>query len=105
MVDIKRFKTADQLQSFVGFIPNIYASGESEKVGYITRRSNVHLRTILVQCAWRAAKIDPTLMMNYDKLCRKMKANKAIIRIAKKLLNRVRYVWTTENKLENTYNA
>ena len=103
LVDIKRFKTADQLHSFVGFIPTIYASGAKEKIGNITKRSNRHLRTILVQCAWRAAKIDPTLMVDYDILCRKMKANKAIIRIAKKLLNRVRYVWTTENKLENTY--
>ncbi len=91
--DMKRFKTNDQLHSFCGFIPNVYASGDREKVGRITKRHNTFIRPTLIQCAWRAAKKDPVLSIKYLQLCKRMKANKAIIRIAKKLLNRVRYAW------------
>ena len=34
--------------------------------------------------------------MAYGKLCRRMDGKKSIIRISKKMLNRIRYVWTTE---------
>ena len=93
IVDIGRFKTNDQLHSFVGLVPNVYASGETEKVGRITKRHNAFLRPVLIQCAWRAVKVDPRLGLDYINLCKRMKANKAIIRIAKKLMNRVRFVW------------
>jgi transposase len=95
IADINRFKSNDQLHSFTGLIPNVYASGETEKVGKITKRHNAFLRPVLIQCAWRAAKADPSLSRCYMELCRKMKGNKAIIRIAKKLLNRVSFVWKT----------
>lgn len=40
LVDIKRFKTSDQFHSFLGLVPNVYASGDTEKVGRITKRHN-----------------------------------------------------------------
>lgn len=91
--DIHRFSNLDRLHSFVGLVPNVSSSSERETVRGITQRHNHYLRPLLVQCAWRAAKEDPGLFSDYNRLCRKMKANKAIIRIAKKLLNRVSYVW------------
>lgn len=94
--DINRFSSLDKLHSFVGLVPNVNSSAEAEKVGGITQRHNKYLRTIIVQCAWKAAYQDPSLFRTYNKLCKKMKANKAIIRIAKKLLNRVSYVWKNE---------
>ena len=93
---IDRFCNIEHLHSFAGLIPNVYASGETEKTGKITKRHNSFLRPILIQCAWRAAKSDPILSKEYLELCRRMKGNKAIIRIAKKLLNRVNYVWKNE---------
>lgn len=91
--DIKRFKTNDQLHSFCGLIPNVYASGDTERVGRITKRHNAFVRPTLVQCAWRAAKKDPVMALQYMELCKRMKGNKAIIRIAKKIMNRVKYAW------------
>ena len=91
--DIHRFSRLDQLHSFVGLIPNVSSSGEREYIGGITQRHNHYLRPILIQCAWRSIKYDPVLFGDYNRLCKKMKPSKAIVRIAKKLLNRVNYVW------------
>ena len=94
--DINRFSNLDQLHSYVGLIPNVNNSGERENIGGITQRHNHYLRPILIQCAWRSIKYDPVLFRDYNRLCKKMKASKAIVRIAKKLLNRVSYVWKHE---------
>ena len=91
--DIHRFTNLDRLHSFVGLIPNVNSSGDRESIGRITQRHNHYLRPVLVQCAWIAARQDPGLFRYYNKLCQRMKASKAIIRVAKKLLNRVSYVW------------
>ena len=90
--DVRRFKNLDQLCSYVGLIPNVYASGEKEKVGDITKRGNSHLKSHLIESSWIAARKDPALSMRYNELCSRMNGNKAIIRIARKLLNRIRYI-------------
>ena len=90
--DVRRFKKLDQLCSYVGLIPNVYGSGEKEKVGDITKRGNRHLKSHLIESSWVAARNDPALSMRYNELCSRMNGNKAIIRIARKLLNRIRYV-------------
>ena len=96
--NVKRFKTLDQLCSYVGLIPNVYGSGEKEKVGDITKRGNRHLKSHLIESSWIAARNDPALSMRYNELCRRMNGNKAIIRIARKLLNRIRYVLTNKQE-------
>lgn len=98
--DIHRFGSLDQLHSFVGLIPNVNSSSERETVGGITQRHNHYLRPIMVQCAWITIKKDPVLFNEYNRLCRRMKASKAIIRIAKKLLNRISYVWKQETEYQ-----
>lgn len=98
--NITRFKSLDHLCSYVGLIPNIYASGETEHVGEITKRGNRHLRAFLIESSWVAIRNDPALALKYHQLCNRMKGNKAIIRIARKLLNRIRYVLLHEQKYE-----
>jgi transposase len=39
-------------------------------------------------------------MLKYKELCKRMEPNKAIIRIARKLLNRIRFVLKSEEKYE-----
>ncbi|MEM9339215.1 MAG: IS110 family transposase [Bacteroidota bacterium] len=100
--DIHRFNCLDQLHSFAGLIPNVSSSGDKEYIGGITQRHNHYLRPILIQCAWRSIKCDPVLFRDYNRLCKKMKASKAIVRIAKKLLHRVNYVWKHECEYESS---
>jgi transposase len=86
--DIKRFKDFASLCSFVGFIPSTHSSGDSPIDTGITSRKNPRLRGLLVESAWVAIKHDPALLLAYEALTKRMKGNSAIIRIAKKLLNR-----------------
>jgi transposase len=95
-----RFCSLDELCSYVGLIPSTNSSGENDKTGNITMRSNKILRGLIVESAWIAARRDPALMMAYQTLCERMKPSKAIIRIAKKLLSRMRYVWNNNEKYE-----
>lgn len=96
--DIKRFKRLDDLCSYVGLIPNVYASGAKEYTGGLTKRSNKYIQPVLIECAWKAMKKDPLLLLSYNELLKRMKGSKAIIRIARKLLSRIRYVLTTEQQ-------
>ena len=93
IMDINRFKRLEHLVSFVGFIPSIQSSDEKENNLGVTQRRNKYLRSLLIEAAWKAVKIDPALTMKFNKLNRRMNRNKAIVRIAKILLNRIRHVW------------
>jgi transposase len=98
--DIKRFKRLDDLCGYVGLVPDIHGSGEKEYVKGITKRGNKSLQPILIECAWKAVKKDPALLMTYNKLIERMKGNKAIIRIARKLLSRIRWVLQNNQSYE-----
>ena len=92
LYDINRFKTLDKLCGYVGLIPNTDSSGETDRKTGITDRRNAHLRRIVIESAWTAVRKDPALMMAFNELCKHMIKTKAIVRIARKLLNRIRYV-------------
>jgi len=89
---INRFKSFDKLCGFIGLIPSTHSSGENQVVGDITRRGHSVLRSAIIESAWTAARLDPALTKSYHDYCKRMEPNKAIVRIAKKLLNRIRYV-------------
>jgi transposase len=99
--DITRFKNLDRLCSFVGLIPTTSSSGEKDKTGRMTPRSNKPLRAVIVEAAWMAIRNDPSLALSFNNLCKRMKKNDAIIRIAKKLLNRMRFVLINETEYIN----
>ena len=90
--DIKRFSNLDKLASFIGLVPSTFSSGENTKVGDITPRCNRVLRSAIIESSWIAARKDPALMRSYIEYCKIMEPNKAIIRIARKLLSRIRFV-------------
>lgn len=93
IIDINRFKGLDNLACFVGLIPSADSSDDTDKDNQLTSRRNKYLRHILIEAAWVAVRKDPALTMAFNKLTRRMIPQKAICRIAKKLLNRIRYVW------------
>jgi transposase len=89
---VNRFENFDKLCSFIGLIPSTHSSGEKENIGEITHRGNSFLRGALVESSWIAARLDLALNKSYHDYCKRMEPNKAIIRIARKLLNRIRFV-------------
>jgi len=90
--DISRFKNAYHLASFIGLIPMCHSSGEKEGVGDITIRKHAALRCNIVEAAWIAIRKDPAMTMAYEQYRKRMNANKAIIKIARKLVNRIFFV-------------
>jgi transposase len=92
LVTIERFKSVDHLASFVGLIPGEASSGEDRTMTEITERKNRYLRWVLTESAWVAVRYDESLALAFTKLCGRMPKNQAIVRIARKLLNRVRFV-------------
>ena len=95
---INRFRSLDNLTSYVGLIPDTDSSGEKDTTTGITERRNPALRHILIESAWAAVRKDPALLMAFERLCTRMTKTNAIIRIARKLLNRIRYV--LKNQME-----
>lgn len=96
--DIARFKSLDRLCAYIGFVPSTNSTGDNEVTGDITPRKHKVLRTAIVESAWVAIKNDPALLMSFTELKQKMDENNAIIRIAKKLLSRIRYVIKNEKE-------
>lgn len=93
IIDIMRFSKFDKLSSFVGLMPAVASSGEKEKVLGVSNQQNKFLRSMLIEAAWIAVRNDPAMTMAFGKLIRRMSKQKAVIRIAKKLLSRIKYVW------------
>lgn len=92
IIDINRFKNTDHLASYFGLIPGESSSGDSCLHTGISPRHNANLRDLLIESSWIAVRKDPVLLMSFNQLSKRMPKNKAIIRIARKLLNRIYYV-------------
>ncbi len=98
VIDIKRFSNLDKLCAYVGLVPDCHCTGESDVDTGLTFRCNRYLRYLLIEAAWVAVRRDPALTLKYEQLCQRMKKQKAIIRIAKKLICRMRHVWINETQ-------
>ncbi len=92
LADISRFSSLDKLASYAGLVPDIKSSGETEYSTGITFRRNAALRGLLIESSWIAVRKDPALIMAFNKLSIRMKKTQAIVHIARKLLNRIRFV-------------
>jgi transposase len=89
---INRFNNLDKMCGYIGLVPSTKSSGDKEKTGDMTPRGHSVLRTAIIESSWLAKSNDPSLMKSYISYCKRMDQNKAIIKIAKKLLSRIRYV-------------
>ena len=94
--DIKRFNSFRQLNSFVGLYPMEFSSGEHEHKGNITFRHNQYLRNLLIEASWTAIRHDPALLLVYEDWKHRMTGKRAIVKVTRKLLSRIRHVWVHE---------
>lgn len=93
IINIRRFPRFENLKSYVGLVPSTSASGETEYSRGLTCRGNKLLKYVLIESAWVAIRKDPALLLSFNKLISRMKKQEAIVRIAVKLLRRIRHVW------------
>ena len=98
IVDMKRFSNQNQLAAFVGLIPSIRSSDDNIYNNGISFRRNKFLRPIMIEAAWTAVKQDPAMTLRYKELTKRLKPQLAIIKVAKKLLKRIRHVWINQEE-------
>lgn len=92
IIDINRFKNLDDIASYIGIAPGEHSSSDKKITGSITKRGNRYLRYLLIEAAWTAVRKDPSLMQSYNDLIKRCDKTKAIVKITRKLLNRIRFV-------------
>lgn len=90
--EVSRFVSFDALNRFVGLCPDSDSSGENERHTGITQRRHKTLRSALVESAWQLIRRDAAMLNHFRQLTKRMKPQKAIIRITRKLLRRMRAV-------------
>ena len=105
IIDIKRFSNFDQMASFVGLVPSLYSSGDTEYSRGLSFRHNKFLRPLIIEAAWTAIRKDPVMTQIYAKLIHQMPRQKAVVKIAKKLLRRIRHVWIQQEQYKFSHVA
>lgn len=96
--DISRFGSTDHLAGFLGLVPSRHSSGDKDKNGEMTFRGHDSLRRALIESAWVAARKDPALNLSFHRYAKRMETNKAIVRVARKVLNRIYFVLKKEQE-------
>ena len=120
--DLNRFDHPKKLMAYVGLVPGERSSGQTRKLGPITRCGNSHVRTLLVESAWsyhyspkvsrqisqRQEGIDPDIIeiaweaqtrlhRRYMKLkSRGMHQNKVITAVARELIG---FIWAAAQQV------
>ena len=84
--DVNDFKSADKLAAYLGIVPRVSQSNETDNRGRITKRGNKLVRTTLVQCTLIAIRYSGYLNAFYRRIKERRGAGKAIIATARKLL-------------------
>ncbi|MCX4024710.1 IS110 family transposase [Endozoicomonas sp. SM1973] len=100
--DPHHFKNGRHMAAWIGLTPSQYASGDSNKLGGITKRGNRTLRRLLIHGAralmnWSHKKNDKFSRW-INALCQRMHVCKAIVAIANKL---ARIAWAVLAKKES----
>lgn len=92
--DIRRFRDASHLASYIGLVPSTYQTGQTEWHGRMTRQGNVLLRWIVTQDAWIAMRHHWFFGKLYERHRTRLGGTRAIIPVARALLATVHRVWS-----------
>lgn len=98
--DISRFRNEKQFSSYLGLIPVSHSSGEKISNGEKTFRGNKQIGPMIVESAWVTIQHDCVMAAAYGEYCKRMKPQEAIIRIARKLSNRILSVLKSGKRYE-----
>ncbi|GHV48088.1 hypothetical protein FACS1894181_02960 [Bacteroidia bacterium] len=102
--DVNRFPNEKKFASFTGIVPACHSSGEKENMGKTASRGNRKMRKMLAEASWIAIRRDTALSACCLECCERVKRDKAIIRIAYKLSNRIFAILKKKEKYVNERN-
>lgn len=92
--DVTRFPSAKKLVGYSGLGAGVHDTGQTHRTGHITKEGRSELRSVLVEASWRAVESSDFWQAEFERLCRRMHQNKAIVAIARMLLVVVWHVLT-----------
>lgn len=86
----ERFKRGKEVGAYLGLVPKQIQSGESNRLGRITRAGDRVLRSLLVEVSWVGLRYNSWMRGVYERTRRNSKTRKkiAIVAVARKLLIR-----------------
>ena len=87
--DVARFPNERAFASFLGLVPTSHDSGERKSQGTKTFRCNKALCSLMVEASWKAVVHDAEFCAYYGRQRENMPPQKAIIKVARKLSNRI----------------
>ncbi len=85
--DVERFHNEREFAAYLGLIPTSHSSGDKVAHGEMTFRGNRQLGPMIIEAAWISICKDAGLGSLYLRYRERMKPQKAIVRIARKLSN------------------
>lgn len=83
--DPLRFSNRRKLSSYLGLVPSMHDSAETERRGHISRMGPARIRKLLNQAAWAAVKHDPRWKECFEQLGGRRGKKRAIVAIMRKL--------------------
>ena len=95
-MDIRRFRDLEDLCCYIGLVPSSNDSGDKQHGGELSALGNRYLRYMVIEAAWTAVRTNDELLHYFSQQCRYRKKQEAIIKVARKLLNRMRFVWMNQ---------
>jgi transposase len=93
--DVSRFCSGRHLASFTGLTCQEFSTGESIRRGSITHLGSSLVRTMFIECAWKAIPKDPVLGNKFKRVWRNSGSKtKAIVAVARMMVVRAHYCLT-----------
>jgi len=85
--DPRRLKNSKEVGPYLGLVPKRWQSGETERLGHITREGSRVIRALLVEASWAGLRYNSWIREVYQRVRRGSKARRkiAIVAVARRL--------------------
>ncbi len=88
--DFRRFPSAGTIGSFRGLTPSQYTSGDSVKMGHISRCGKRQIRETLTEASWNLVRRDPGMNAFFKAISLRRDRKRAIVAVGRKLITIMR---------------
>jgi transposase len=104
--DVKRFRDAHQVESYVGLVPREWSSSETQRRGPITKAGNSRMRWLLVQAAWcilrRRKKPETAALRDWaDRIAHRRGRRVAAVALARRMAGILYALWRDASVYSN----
>jgi transposase len=95
--DVERFAGSKEYCGYFGVTPRLDESGNSRRLGHISKKGPSVVRWVLVECSWKVIRYSPAIREFYERVRAGQKSRKkiAIVAVARKLLSIMRAMLLT----------